>query len=244
MHAMLVGIHQPQYLPWLGYLDKIDRSDVFVILDNVQFKKNEWQNRNRIRTAQGWQWLTVPVLHRFGQRIHEVRINPEEDWAARHLRAIEMHYARAPHREPFLDGLRALYRQRWDSLALLNLAVIRWLMEAFRMTTPLRLASDLSLRDDPTDRLIDICRAVGGTRYLAGAAAEAYMDLARFEASGIRLERQRFQHPTYRQCYEPFVPDLSAIDFLFACGDDALPRLRAAGSRTAGPPGEGRRPNT
>jgi hypothetical protein len=231
---MLVAIHQPQYLPWLGYLDKIDRADIFVILDNVQFKKNEWQNRNRIRTPQGWQWLTVPVLHRFGQRIAEVQINPAEDWAAKHLRALEMHYARAPHREPYLQGLRALYGRRWDSLAGLNLAVIRWLMEAFGIATPLRLASAMTLREEPTDRLIDICRAVGGTRYLAGAGADGYMDVARFEASGITLERQAFRHPVYRQCYEPFVPGLSAIDFLFACGDDALTGLRAGAGRTAG----------
>jgi len=231
---MLVAVHQPQYLPWLGYLDKIDRADVFVILDNVQFKKNEWQNRNRIRTAQGWQWVTVPVLHRFGQRINEVRVNRNEDWAAKHVRSIAMHYARAPHCEPFLDGLRTLYRQRWESLSDLNVAVIRWLLEAYGITTPLRLASTMSLREEPTDRLIDICRAVGGTTYLAGAGASGYMDLPRFEASGMGLEVQEFHHPVYPQCYEPFVPGMAAIDLLFACGSDALRRLRAARRDGAG----------
>jgi hypothetical protein len=225
---MLVAIHQPQYLPWLGYLDKIDRADVFVILDNVQFKKNEWQNRNRIRTAQGCQWVTVPVLHRFGQPINEVRINPSEDWATKHVRTIEMHYARAPHREPFLEGLRAIYRRPWERLSDLNVAVLAWLLEAYGITTPLRMASEMKLRDEPTDRLIDICRAVRGTGYLAGAGAAGYMDMPRFEASGIGLEVQDFHHPVYPQCYEPFMPGMAAIDLLFACGGEALRILRDA----------------
>ena len=108
---MRVTIHQPQFLPWLGYLDKINRADLFVALDSVQFKKNEWQNRNRIRTARGWQWLTVPVLHDFGQRIKEVRISQATDWRAKHLKALEMHYAHAAHREPAMAGLRAIYQQ-------------------------------------------------------------------------------------------------------------------------------------
>ncbi|TLY18156.1 MAG: WbqC family protein [Nitrospirae bacterium] len=100
---MRVTIHQPQFMPWLGYLDKIDRADLFVVLDSVQFKKNEWQNRNRIRTAQGWQWITVPVLHKFGQRLDEVRINQQRDWQSRHLRALEIHYGRAPYRDQYLQ---------------------------------------------------------------------------------------------------------------------------------------------
>ncbi len=227
---MRVAIHQPQFLPWLGYLDKIDRVDLFVLLDSVQFKKNEWQNRNRIRTAQGWQWVTVPVLHRFGQRIAEVRINQTSRWQDRHLRALAIHYAKAPYRERYWDELCALYRQPWERLVDLNLAVVRWLLRVFGITTPIRLASEWSLREEPTDRLIDICRAVGATQYLCGPGADAYLDRARFEASGIELEMQRFRHPIYRQCYEPFIPSLSAIDLLFACGDEALAHLRAARS--------------
>ena len=95
LELMHVTIHQPQFLPWLGYLDKIDQADLFIALDSVQFKKNEWQNRNRIRTADGCQWVTVPVLHHFGQLVKDVRINQAVAWRSQHLRAIEMHYARA-----------------------------------------------------------------------------------------------------------------------------------------------------
>ena len=229
---MRVTIHQPQFLPWLGYLDKIDQADLFIVLDIVQFKKNEWQNRNRIRTAQGWQWITVPVLHKFGQRINETPINQRVDWQTKHLRAMEMHYGRAAHCDRFLEGLREIYRRPWERLTELNLAVLRWLLDAFSIKTPLQSASEMSLRDDPTDRLIDICHAVGATHYLAGAGATAYMDRPRFEASCVRLEIQDFQHPVYAQCYEPFIPGMAAIDLLFTCGDDALQRLRDARRKT------------
>ncbi len=223
---MKVAIHQPQFLPWLGYLDKIDRADLFVVLDSVQFKKNEWQNRNRIRTDRGWQWLTVPVLHRFGQRIDEVRINETVDWRRKHLHALELHYARATHRDPVVKGLAALYRQPWEKLAELNLAVLRWLLDAFGIKTPLRLASGMTLRGEPTERLIDICRAVGATSYLAGAGAREYMDVRKFETSGIGLEIQEFRHPVYRQYHEPFVPNLSAIDLFLTCGPEAFQIVR------------------
>ena len=223
---MRVTIHQPQFLPWLGYLDKIDQADLFVVLDMVQFKKNEWQNRNRIRTAQGWQWLTVPVLHKFGQSINEVRIDPNSDWKARHLRAIEMHYGRAPFRDAYLDGLREVYRQEADHLATVNLATIRWLLDCFGIKTPVRLASEMQLRDEPTERLLDICQTVGATHYLAGMGATAYMDRAKFESSGVKLELQEFRHPVYDQCYQPFLPGMSAVDLLFACSGAALGLLR------------------
>jgi len=229
---MRIAIHQPQFLPWLGYLDKIDRAELFVVLDSVQFKKNEWQNRNRIRIAQGWQWATVPVLHDFGQHIKDVRINQTTDWRAKHLKALEMHYAQAAHREPVMAGLRAIYAQAWDRLADLNMAVLRWLLGEFGIKTPVRLSSDMQLPEEPTERLIGICRTVGATSYLAGAGAKGYMDFKKFEAAGIPVEVQEFQHPVYRQCYEPFVPGLSAIDLLLTCGGQSLHSLRS--TRTEG----------
>ena len=223
---MRVTIHQPQFLPWLGYLDKIDRADLFILLDTVQFKKNEWQNRNRIRTANGWQWLTVPVLHHFGQRVQEVTINPAAAWREQHLRALEMHYARAPFRDRYLPALQEIYAQGWTKLSELNVVVIRWLLQAYGIGTPLRCASGMVAREEPTDRLIDICRVVGATQYLAGPGADGYMDKPRFEASGVELEIQEFRHPSYRQVYEPFEPNLSAIDLLFCMGPEALSHLR------------------
>ncbi|MDF0651642.1 MAG: WbqC family protein [Nitrospira sp.] len=223
---MRVAIHQPQFLPWLGYLDKIDQADTFIMLDTVQFKKNEWQNRNRIRTAKGWQWLTVPVLQQFGQRIDEVLINPTASWKTQHLRALDMHYARAPYRDLYLSELRDLYLRPWSRLSDLNKATVQWLIQAYGITTPVHCATEYEARDEPTDRLIDLCRAVGATEYLAGAGAEHYMDKPRFESSGVLLEIQVFHHPIYRQMYEPFEPNMSSLDLLLMQGPDALSNLR------------------
>lgn len=223
---MRVTIHQPQFLPWLGYLDKIDQADTFIMLDTVQFKKNEWQNRNRIRTAKGWQWLTVPVLQHFGQRIDEVLINPTASWKTQHLRALDMHYARAPYRDLYLSELRELYLRPWSRLSDLNKATVQWLIQAYGITTPVHCATEYEARDEPTDRLIDLCRAVGATEYLAGAGAEHYMDKPRFESSGVLLEIQVLHHPIYRQMYEPFEPNLSSLDLLLMQGPDALSILR------------------
>src|SRR5438093_11374148 len=122
---MRVAIHQPQFLPWLGYLDKIDQADLFVVLDNVQFKKNEWQNRNRSPTAQGWQWLTVPVLHTVGQRIMDTSINQTVDWQSKHLRDVDMHYGRATHRQQFVERLRDVSRRPWQRLSAQSTAELR-----------------------------------------------------------------------------------------------------------------------
>ncbi|MGQ0809798.1 MAG: WbqC family protein [Nitrospiraceae bacterium] len=225
---MRVTIHQPHFLPWLGYLDKIDQADLFVALDTVQFKKNEWQNRNRIRSATGCQWMTVPVLHRFGQRMDEVRINSTVNWRQQHLRSLEIHYSRAPYSRQYIGALRGLYEQPWDRLIDLNVAVVQWLLDSFGIATPMRLASEWPVREEPTDRLVDICMASGATQYLCGAGAEHYIAKERFKPSGIELEIQKFHHPAYRQCYEPFEPGMSAIDLLFCCGPESLARLRDA----------------
>jgi hypothetical protein len=224
---MRVAIHQPQYLPWLGYLDKLDSADVFIVLDTVQFKKHEWQNRNRIRTHAGWQWLTVPILDRFPERIDQVEINSHTDWSRKHRHALRLHYGRAPHWEPLGPALLALLERPWASLRDLNVAVCDLLCEQLGLGARRLLASSLTAREDPTDRLIDLCRAVGGTEYLAGESGPEYMDLERFTRAGIAVSAQAYQHPTYPQQYTPFVSHLSVIDLLLNCGPESLAVLRS-----------------
>ena len=231
---MKVAIHQPQYLPWLGYLDKLDSADVFIVLDTVQFKKQEWQNRNRIRTKDGWQWLTVPIVDRFPERIDRVEINARTDWQRKHGQALRQHYGSAPHWAPVGPELTALFQERWARLCDLNLAVLDILCRQLGITTPRRLASTMEAREEPTDRLVDLCRAVGGTVYLAGRGAVPkdkdevpYMDLGRFSQAGIQVQVQDYQHPTYPQRYTPFVSHLAVVDLLFNCGPESLTILRS-----------------
>jgi len=231
---MRVAIHQPQYLPWLGYLDKLDRVDVFILLDTVQFRKNEWQNRNRIRTAQGWQYLTVPVLHEFPQHLDCVRINNQTAWRRKHAQALATHYRKAPYYDQYAPALHELYAHGWECLAPLNTAVIRVLTEAFGITTPIVSAGQFQAREDQTGRLIDLCKAVGADRYLAGAGGRTYMDVAQFEAAGIAVEFQGFVHPEYEQVYQPFIAGLSVIDLLLNCGREGFQLVRQARGEARG----------
>jgi hypothetical protein len=236
-----VAIHQPHYLPWLGYLDKLDSADVFIVLDTVQFKKHEWQNRNRIRTKDSWQWLTVPIVDRFPERIDRVEINGRTDWQRKHAQALRLHYGSAPHWASAGPELTALLQKEWTRLCDLNLAVLDLLCRSLAITTPRRLASTLQAREEPTDRLIDLCRAVGGTVYLAGQGAarpqgaESYMDFGRFSRAGIQVQVQDYRHPEYPQRYTPFVSHLAVVDLLFNCGPESLQILRSG--RRWGPVG-------
>jgi hypothetical protein len=224
---MKVAIHQPQYLPWLGYLDKLDSADLFIILDTVQFKKHEWQNRNRIRTNEGWQWLTVPIIDRFPERIDRVAVSSGVDWARKHRHALALQYGKAPYWEPVGPALLALLERPWTRLCDLNVAALDLLCDHLGIATPRRLASTLSAREEPTDRLIDLCRAVGGTTYLAGQGGAGYMDLARFAQADIAVSAQGYRHPEYPQRYTPFVSHVSVVDLLLNCGPESLAVLRS-----------------
>jgi len=226
-----VAIHQPHYLPWLGYLAKWCAADVFVFLDTVQYEKNGWQNRNRIRTAAGAHWLTVPVHAHLGTPIAEVPVDATQPWRARHLRAIEHAYARAAHLATHHAGLRALLDVQWTQLARLAVASAEWLARALGITTPVRLASSLGVDgEDATGRLVEICKAVGADTYLAGGHGTRYMDAERFRAAGIRVLYQHYEHPVYAQQHGEFVPFLSGVDLLLTHGDESLSILRRGDS--------------
>ena len=226
---MIVAVHQPQYLPWLGYFDKMRIADVFCYLDNVQYKKNEWQNRNRIKTAQGWQWITVPVCFRFPQKINEVEINNSVNWKKKHFQALTTNYSKAPYFKDYIVPLEDFFTKEWDLLSELNIALLERLRGRLNLKDkPAVLASSLELRDDPTDRLIDICILLGADAYLAGQDGATYMDLERFKENGIAVITQEFKHPVYPQPFGDFQSHMSVIDLLFNCGPDSLKIIEAA----------------
>jgi hypothetical protein len=219
---MRVAIHQPQYLPWLGYFDKMDQSDVFVLLDDVQYKKNEWQNRNKIRNAKNWHWLTVPVLFKFKQKINEVRINNRNNWRDKHLKSIEVNYSRATYFEKYISFFRETYLKEWEYLVDLNIHFIRYLKDALGIKAELARSSDLGVKGKRTERLVDICGQLGADTYISGAGAKDYLDEEKFKKSGITLEFQDYRHPEYLQAYDGFEPHMSVIDLLFCHGRDSL----------------------
>jgi WbqC-like protein family len=234
-----LAIHQPHYMPWLGYLAKWAAADLFVFLDTVQYEKNGWQNRNRIKTEAGPRWLTVPVHARLGTPIAEVSVDTVQPWRERHLRAIEQAYGAAPHFELHHDALRHLYAAEWTRLAPLAVATAQYLASAVGIATPTRLASALEITAaDPTERLIDLCRAVGADTYLAGRDGTLYMDVARFAAAGIRVLYQTYAHPKYTQLHGEFAPNCSGLDLLLTHGHEALGILRGGDHWSPQPPSE------
>jgi len=224
---MIVAVHQPQYLPWLGYFDKIDKADVFVLLDTVQFKKNEWQNRNKIKTAQGWQWLTVPVLYRYPQLIHEVTINDNVNWQHKHRQAMVSNYKRAPYYEMLEDFLEGIFSHSWQSISQLNGEVVRRLATILGIDTPIYVASDLGeFPQDPDERLVAIAKHFDAGTYLAGMGGRGYMNLDIYDKDGIEVIFQDFKHPVYTQLFGDFEPFMSVIDLIFNHGDNSLTILR------------------
>lgn len=230
---MLVGIHQPHYLPWLRYFEKIARADAFIVLDDVQYEKNGFQNRNKIKTAQGWMYLTVPVQKPTLRPINEILIDNTSDWRSKHRRAIEMSYGKSPHFALYWPELCALYEQQWVRLGELNIAMLQLFLRQLEITTPLSYSSQLPTQGGSTDRLVELCQAVGGNAYLSGAfAVQAYLDPSVLEAAGIRLAFQEWTAPTYTQLYPAagFVPDLGIVDLLFNEGPAAREILLRSGS--------------
>lgn len=220
---MLVGIHQPHYLPWLRYIEKIARCDVFIVLDNIQFNKNGWQNRNKIKTLQGATLLTVPVHAPIGVNLDSVQIAAPFDWRKRHWRTIEQNYRRAPHFSRYAESLEAMYAQSWSSLVELNMRMLENFVAALGIKTRVVRSSELDVPGTANDRLINLVRAVNGSRYYSGAyALEVYLDPVQFAEAGIAIEFQKWTCPVYAQLHGEFIPDLAVVDLLMNCGPKSL----------------------
>ncbi|HYL87265.1 MAG TPA: WbqC family protein [Burkholderiales bacterium] len=210
---MLVAIHQPHYLPWLGYLHRMAQADLFIVLDHVQFERGNYQNRTRIRMNGAPHWLTVPVVQRSQkERIDEKRIDTRQDWAANHFETLRRAYGQAA-----VAPLRAIYETPWEHLVDLNDAMLHFLRGAFRIHTPLAYSSELDARGAKSELVLNLCLAVGADALLVGlGGSRQYLDRAAFERAGIELVFQQFEHPVYAQRGPgPFIPGLSALDCLF-----------------------------
>ncbi|WP_236568020.1 MULTISPECIES: WbqC family protein [unclassified Nocardiopsis] len=234
---MTVALHQPHYLPWLGLLDKIDRCDRFVILDNVQFERRGWQNRNYVLGGKKPVLLTVPVTQGSrGDRIRDKVVDNSQKWRSRHYKALAEHcYRKAPYWRDYREEIAHLYEQEWESLTDLAVATTRMLMRAFGIDTPLMLASEIGeFPGHKSELLAQICAKAGATTMLSGDGARDYLEPETLRRYGIDVEWQEFRHPVYPQhSCDPadFVPRLSAIDLLLNTGPEALSVLREARTR-------------
>jgi hypothetical protein len=218
---------QPGYLPWLGYFDLMRKADVFVHYDDVPFDKQGWRNRNRVKGTKGPVWLTVPVRHsgRSGQSILDVEIDDRQNWQRKHVSTIGQLYGRAPFLPAILPRLEQLLDRPWGRLVDLDLAIIDWLAGELGIATPRHRACELAIAGDRNERLIDLCRHFGATRYLSGNSAQAYLDVARFKDAGIEVVWHGYAHPSYAQLHGDFVPYLSVLDLMLNVGEASLATL-------------------
>jgi hypothetical protein len=221
---MIISTNQPYFSPFAGFLYKAYLSDVFIILDTVQFPRGTtWINRNRFKNDQGTLWLTVPVWKKgLGlQRIDNVRICHEFPWVAKHLASLKTAYAKAPYFSNHLPFVENAYQARFEKLFELNLKLIRYLFEQFKIQTEIKFLSQLGIQATGHQLLIEICKSLGATTYLSQQATEKYLDGDLFQQEGIALKFFKPPACVYPQLWGRFLPNLSIFDLLFNCGPKA-----------------------
>jgi hypothetical protein len=219
---MIIAGHQPEYLPYPGFFYKMMVSDKFVIVDNIQYEKKNWQNRNRIRTPDGWSWLNVPVIThgRREQLIKDVEINNETPWRQKTWQSIETSYRNAPYFEKFGPAFKKIFDQEWNKLIDLNIAIIKTIMNILQINKNIELTSSKKVSGQKTELLINICKEYGANTYLSGSGAE-YVDEQLFEKTGFKHKVLKFNSPVYKQQFTEFEENLSILDMIFNLGENA-----------------------
>jgi len=220
---MIVAIHQPNFLPWLGYFHKMACADRFVFLDGVPFAKGSYTNRVKIKTAAGEQWLTVPVITsgKLGQDITGVRCNDAANWRKKIAAALQTNYKQCPHYRPYGEQVTEIISAAADSLTGLNVRLVQYVADKLDIRTPTVRSSGLKAQGRAVDLLIGICHELGADTYLSGSGGANYQDEEMFSKGGIRLIYADYHHPQYPQQFGDFISGLSVIDLLCNCGPDS-----------------------
>jgi hypothetical protein len=202
-------------MPNLGFFKKIQSCDIFVFLDDVQFEKDSFDNRNRIKSSDGVTWITVPLARPvFGKKINEVLISYETDWQNIHCGKIYENYKSAPYFSSYWSDIEKILTCKYKKLIDLNFKLIEYFNHALDITTKTIKSSELAVTKTKTERLIEICSKLNATCYVSGIAGKDYLDEKLFSNSGIKLIYENFIHPTYRQLHSNFIDNLSIIDLL------------------------------
>jgi len=225
------AISQPSYLPWSGFFDLIDQVDQFVLLDDAQFVKQSWHQRNRIKSSSGLQWLTVPVMFRgrLGQPLCDVTIREPRFWE-KHVRAVEVSYGRARFFESYYPTFQDLLQAGALSgnLLDLNIELIRWLAKELNVTTPMVRSSTLNVEGKRSARLVSICKSLGAAEYVSPRSASYLLeDVSLFNEVALKVWFQNYVHPMYEQRFPPFLPFASTLDLLFNHGPESGAIMRS-----------------
>lgn len=228
---MILAAHQLHYLPWLRYFHKLAAADVFVVLDNIQFNKNGWQNRNKIKSPDGPQLLTVPVIHKMAQSLAEVQIDTRQPWARKHWGSIQRAYQKARFFAEHAPFLEKIFLTPWEKLNDLSDAMFDYFVAALGAKTRVIKSSGFPTRGEASERLLNLCKDLGADTYLTGAfAAHEYLDLELFRREGVRIVFQEFTPPVYPQLFEKhgFISELSFLDLLLNTGPQSLEILMSS----------------
>ena len=230
--GLIIGALQPGYLPWIGFFDQVFHADLFILFDDLDYTKKDWRNRNRIKGPNGVQWLTVPVQHPSGRKIHQVKIDEAQNWQHVHWKTIVHCYGKAPYFTRYRDTYREIYQKEWTNLRDLDVHLIRILLREFGIRTKIVLSSAVGLekkfcKGKPRDhfatrRIVHLMNHFGAQRFLQGQAGKNYVQEEILKEAGITIGYQSFEPKPYPQLFGPFIPCLSAIDLLFNCGPDSL----------------------
>lgn len=229
---MRVTIHQPDFLPWLGFFERWKSSDLFIILDDVQFIRRGWHHRDKIKTSQGVKWLTVPVKKkgRFVQKINEVAIDRTPPWPDALVHSIHHAYAKAPHYAWLFPELKKFFCKGHHLLSDFNVDLMQYCASLLQITTPVVFSSSLNVSSTKSDRLVDLVKAVGGTEYLTGTGSRDYLEVEKFMQQGVSVKWQQFTVKQYPQLHGEFVGMLSVVDYLMMDGNpDLLAEKRHCG---------------
>ncbi|MBU4185297.1 MAG: WbqC family protein [Proteobacteria bacterium] len=226
---MKVGIIQSNYIPWRGYFDIIDDVDLFIFYDDVQYTKNDWRNRNRLKTGNGLMWLTVPVLFKFSDKtlIQDAKISYKNHWLKNHEKSILNSYSKASFFTSYAEDLFSILNNKYVTISELNVDIIKWIMQKLNIKTETIMSSAVTNVGIKTARLINILKEVGATSYLTGPSAKNYHDVEKFQEAGIGLEYKVYEYKEYPQLYGGFVPQVSVLDLLFNCGENSRKYLKS-----------------
>lgn len=227
---MIVAIMQPAYLPWLGYFDRVSRADLLIVLDHVAMDRNsktKFANRNKIRTPDGWMWLTVPTETKGARDTPINRLGlMGDDWKRQHRATIRQFYRDAAHYDDYSGKLDAFYDRPMRTLAEAAAASTGLLTDALGITTPLVLSSSLDPKSTKSELILELCKIAGAHAYLSGPFGRDYLDPAAFAREGVEIVFHDYVHPSYDQVYPGFEPTMSALDLVLNHGPQSLAILR------------------
>ena len=218
---MIMSAHQPAYLPWLGYIDKIKRSDIFIYLDTVQYEKNSFTNRNKIKTGNGPVWLSVPVIKtdHFDKMMSEMMLDNHSNWQRKHLNSIQMAYSKAPHFKELFPRLQELYSKEYETIVDVTWDHLMFWLDVLDIHTKIIKSSSLDVSSKKSDFVFDLCKAVEADHYISGAMGKDYLETEKFKEAGIEVEFQDYKHPVYPQLYGEFIPNMGIVDFAMNAED-------------------------